>query len=83
MRRNELQRHKKSDKVKWTVTAIAFVLLAVLFAGVCLQVFGKGKVQPSEWFKKADKPQVEQPEQEKPETDGEKTENTKAYIVRI
>lgn len=60
--RNELYRHQKSDKVKWILTAVAFTLVAVLLAGVCLQVFGKGKAQPSEWFKKADKPQVEQPE---------------------
>ena len=51
MKKNELQRHKKSDKIKWTLTAITFILFAVLLAGVCLQVFGNGKANPSEWFK--------------------------------
>lgn len=54
---NELNQHKKSDKIKWVFTVIAFVLVFVMLAGVCLQIFGKGKVQPSEWFKK---PETEQ-----------------------
>ncbi len=58
--KNELYRHKKSDRIKWTLTAIAFALSAVLLVSACLQLFGKGKVKPSEWFKKADKPQAEQ-----------------------
>ncbi len=65
--KNELYKHKRSDKVKWTLTAIMFVLFAVLMAGVCLQVFTKSdKLKPSEWFKKTDKPQAEQTA---PETD--------------
>lgn len=73
--RNELQRHKKSDKIKWTLTAITFVLFAVLLAGVCLQVFGNGKAKPSEWFKKADTPQADKP---LPETDSNEIESAKA-----
>lgn len=52
--KNELQRHKKSDSVKWALTAIAFILVAVLLVGLCLQVFGNGKLKPSEWFKKSE-----------------------------
>ena len=65
--KNELYKHKKSDRAKWTLTAVIFVLFAVLIAGLCLQVFAKNdKLKPSEWFKKADKPQTEQTA---PETD--------------
>ncbi|MGN0804945.1 MAG: hypothetical protein ACI4MS_06150 [Candidatus Coproplasma sp.] len=46
----ELNRHKKSDKVKWVFTGIAFFLSLVLIVGLFLQVFGQGKVKPSEWF---------------------------------
>lgn len=52
--KNELNRHKKSDRIKWGLTAAAFVLVAVLLVGLCLQVFGSGKVKPSEWVKKQD-----------------------------
>lgn len=52
--KNEFYMHKKSDKVKWVFTGIAFVLVFVLLAGVCMQLFGTGKVKPSEWFKKPD-----------------------------
>ena len=79
MKRTELQRHKKSDKIKWTLTAITFALFAVLLAGVCLQVFGSGKAKPSEWFKKADKPQAEQTTLE---TDSNEIESAKAFIIR-
>lgn len=40
----------KSNKVKWVFTAIAFVLVFALIVGLCLQVFGEGKMKPSEWF---------------------------------
>ncbi len=49
---SELKRHKRSDAIKWTATVVAFVFVAIILAGVCLQAFGKGKVKPSEWFKK-------------------------------
>ena len=49
--KNELKRHKNSDRIKWGLTASAFVFVAVLLVGLCLQVFGHGKAKPSEWFK--------------------------------
>ncbi len=58
--RNELQRHKRSDKVKWVLTGIMFFLAFVMIAGLILQVFGTGKAKPSEWFKKQDSEQTEQ-----------------------
>lgn len=58
--RNELQRHKRSDKVKWVLTGIMFFLAFIMIAGLILQVFGTGKVKPSEWFKKSDSEQTEQ-----------------------
>lgn len=57
---NEFQKHKKNDKIKWAFTGIAFVLLFVMVVGLCLQLFGTGKVKPSEWFKKADNEQTEE-----------------------
>lgn len=56
---NELNRHKKSDKIKWTFTGIAFLLIFVMFTGLCLQLFGTGKQKPSEWFKKPDTEQTQ------------------------
>ena len=57
----ELKRHKKSDKIKWVLTGIAFVLLFVFLAGLCMQLFAKDdKYKPSEWFKKQDTEQTEQ-----------------------
>lgn len=58
--RNELQRHKRSDKVKWVLTGIMFFLAFIMIAGLILQVFGTGKAKPSEWFKKSDSEQTEQ-----------------------
>lgn len=49
----ELKRHKKSDKIKWTITGIAFLLIAVMLVGFGLQLFGTGKQKPSEWFTKS------------------------------
>ena len=49
---NELKRHKKSDKIKWIITAVCFVLLFAFMAGLCMQLFAKDeKYKPSEWFK--------------------------------
>ena len=69
MARNELQRHKRSDKVKWAITGVAFVLIFVLIAGIGLQLFGKGKAKPSEWFKKSDSEQTEVLPEDKTPTD--------------
>lgn len=52
MSNNSLRAHKRADALKWILTAIAFLLVAVTLIGLCLQVFGKGKQKPSEWFKK-------------------------------
>ncbi len=52
--RNDFYRHKKSDKIKWVFTGIAFVLVFVFFVGLCMQLFGTGKIKPSEWFKKTE-----------------------------
>lgn len=57
--RNELQKHKKSDRIKWALTSVGFVLAFVLIAGLCLQLFGTGKTKPSEWFKKSDMEQTQ------------------------
>lgn len=47
-----LNRHIRSDKAKWAITGIVLVLIVVMLVGMCLQLFGQGKVKPSEWFKK-------------------------------
>lgn len=51
---NEFNKHKKADKIKWILTGVAFLLIFVMFTGLCLQLFGKDKQKPSEWFKKAE-----------------------------
>lgn len=50
---NELNKHKFKDSIKWTITFIALVLLAVMVVGLCLQLFATDdKYKPAEWFKK-------------------------------
>ena len=49
--KNDLQRHKCSDKVKGILMFIAFVLLFVAVIGLGMELFGTGKTKPSEWFK--------------------------------
>lgn len=63
---SNFNKHVKSDKIKWIATGIALLFISLIIVGVCLQVFGKGKVKPSEWFKK-DETKTEQTD--KPETD--------------
>lgn len=72
---NDFYRHKKSDKIKWVFTGIAFVLVFVMLIGMCLQFFGTGKVKPSEWFKKPDTEQMQ------PDTDKNKTSETAALYL--
>lgn len=51
---SELMSHKQSDKVKWIFTGIAFVLVFVLMAGLCMQIFAKNELKPSNWGKDFD-----------------------------
>lgn len=39
----ELNRHKTSDKVKWVLTLLAFILVGVMFAGILCGWFDKGE----------------------------------------
>ena len=55
---NEFNRHKKSDKIKWVFTGVAFLLVFVMLVGMCLQLFGTGKQKPSEWFRKSETEQI-------------------------
>lgn len=61
---SNLKRHVKSDRIKWIATAVVLLLISLTIVGVCLQVFGKGKQKPSEWFKKNDKEQSSPAERE-------------------
>ncbi|MDE6472076.1 MAG: InlB B-repeat-containing protein [Clostridia bacterium] len=54
----ELKRHKKSDKIKWIFTSITFLLISVMLVGFGLQLFGTGKLKPSEWFTKSNTEEV-------------------------
>ena len=66
---NELRRHKKSDKIKWIITAVCFVLLFAFMAGLCVQLFPKNeKYKPSQWVKKPDTEQTQPDEANKAET---------------
>lgn len=62
----ELNDHKKRDKVKWVATAISLFFITVLLIGLCLQVFGNGKVKPSEWFVKEQKQTEQTKDEDKP-----------------
>lgn len=52
--------HKRSDKAKWIITAIAFVLVFILLAGICMQLFMPDGSKPADWFNKEEKPTEEQ-----------------------
>lgn len=76
MSRYGLNGHMKRDKVKWVFTSIAGVLLFLFVIGLSLQVFGEGKVKPSEWFGTEET----QPDEKLPEdTDG--TEETAGLVL--
>lgn len=75
---NDLNRHKKSDSVKWFFTAITFILLIVMVVGVCLQVFGTGEMKPSEWFKPDE---GQQPPSEATDGNGEELISGEVYAM--
>lgn len=51
---SKLNKHMKSDKIKWIVITIALLLVSATLVGVCLQIFGRDKQKPSKWFTKSD-----------------------------
>lgn len=65
---NELNRHKKSDKIKWVMTCIAFLLVFVFLIGLTIQLFGNEKLKPSNWFNKTE--QTETPPEDIEEDNG-------------
>lgn len=40
------------EKIKWAVAVIAYVIVFIMTAVLILEVFGRGKMKPSEWFLK-------------------------------
>ena len=66
---SKLTNHVKSDKVKWVITAIAFVLAFVMLIGIAFQVFMPDGKKLTDWFEKQPAQEEELPE-ELPEDDG-------------
>ncbi len=56
--KNYLQKHKKSDKVKWIFTFVGFLIILVMLVGMGLQLFGQNNLKPSEWFNKPNSEQA-------------------------
>lgn len=53
MSNNNLRKHKQGNAVKWILTGIACLIVAVFIVGLCLQVFAQSEnLKPSNWFKK-------------------------------
>ncbi|PWM71837.1 MAG: hypothetical protein DBX59_07915 [Bacillota bacterium] len=73
----DLNKHKKSDKVKWVFTGITFVLVFVLLAGVFMQLFMPDGKKPADWFK-PDK----QEEQPLPDQGGETADSGELRTVQ-
>lgn len=57
--KRQFEQHRQKDRLRFSVLACAVFLVVLTVVGIGLQVFGKGKVKPSEWFAKSDK-QIEQ-----------------------
>ena len=60
---SDLNRHVKSDKVKWAITAIAFVLAFVMLIGIAFQVFMPDGKKLTDWFEKQPAQEEELPEE--------------------
>lgn len=55
---SDLNRHVRSDKVKWVFTAIAFVLAFVMIIGLALQSFMPDGKKLTDWFAKEEQQEV-------------------------
>ena len=56
---SDLHNHKNKDRIKWSLTALTFLLVIVLLVGLCLQVYGSGKLKPTEWFSEDEETQAQ------------------------
>lgn len=57
---SKLSSHERKDKVKWIITAIAFVLAFIMLAGILMQqLLPEGK-KPSDWFEQTTPGEQEQ-----------------------
>lgn len=67
---SELKKHKTADRIKWALTLIAFVLVAVTLVGIILG-----------WFApKTDTPLEEQPTEQTPPPE-QKTDKEQAVVL--
>ncbi len=60
--REEFYRHKRRDKVKWVFTFIALFLAFIMLIALCMQIFGREKLKPGNWFKKTEQTTPATPE---------------------
>lgn len=64
---SKFRSHVRADKIKWIATGAAVFIICLTIVGFGLQLWGKGKQKPSEWFKKSEPAQSETvPEEETP-----------------
>lgn len=49
MANNSLNKHVRSDKCKWILTAVVALLMAVFLAAIGMQLWAPDKYKPSEW----------------------------------
>ena len=52
--KKQFEQHRQKDRVRFSILAFVLFLVILTVVGMCLQLFGNGKVKPSEWFKKDD-----------------------------
>lgn len=67
--KRQFEQHRQKDRVRFSILAFVLFLVTLTVVGMCLQLFGNGKVKPSEWFKKNDK-QIETSADENDNADG-------------
>lgn len=49
MSNNSLNKHVRSDKLKWIVTSVVALLMVVFLAAIGMQLWAPDKYKPSEW----------------------------------
>ncbi len=80
---NDLNRHKKSDKIKWVITGVAFVLVFVFLFGLTIQLFGNEKIKPSNWFKKTEQVTPAVPDEKKDDNGGAVVTDLKSHGIKL